>query len=119
MYKSNVFQVNNFSTMTSDGSYWHESGHAFGLDDEYGFQDAANGKQSCRNQRMSGLYQSATYQMCVGGVEDQRTIYHYLALSRYVTKQSECNADTDCKDGEYCNAGVDLTPISRGQESRQ
>lgn len=109
MYKSNVFQVNNFSTMTIDESYWHEGGHAFGLDDEYGFQDMANGKQSCQNPRMSSLYQSMSYQMCDGGVADKRTIYHYLALSRYVTKQSECNADTDCKDGEYCNAGADLT----------
>ena len=109
MYKSNVFQVNNFSTMTTDGSYWHESGHAFGLDDEYGFVNAEDGKKSCRNDRMSGLYQTADYQMCEGGATLQRTIYHYLALSRYVTKQSECTGDPDCKDGEYCNAGIDLT----------
>ena len=113
MYKSNVFQVNNFSTMTIDGSYWHEVGHAFGLDDEYGFVNAEEGKNSCRNKRMSSLYATSAYQMCEGGVSDdgniyKRTIYHYIAVSRYLTKQKECNSDNDCSSGEFCNAGIDL-----------
>ncbi|MET0168069.1 MAG: dickkopf-related protein [Vicinamibacterales bacterium] len=106
MYKSNVFQVNNFSTMTLDGSYWHEVGHAFGLDDEYGFVDAEEGKKSCRNKRFSTLYATSAYQMCEGGVSDKRTIYHYLAVSRYVTKQSECGDDNDCANAEYCDKGT-------------
>ena len=108
MYKSNVFQVNNFSTMTTDGSYWHEVGHAFGLDDEYGFVDAEDGRKSCRNAHFTNLYPTADYQMCEGGADEKRTIYHYIAVSRYITKQKECNADNDCRSGEYCNAGVDL-----------
>lgn len=108
MYKSNVFQVNNFSTMTSDESYWHEVGHAFGLDDEYGFVDAEDGKKSCRNEHFTMLYPTGDYQMCEGGADEKRSIYHYLAVSRYITKQKECNADNDCGSGEYCNAGVDL-----------
>ncbi|HJU03735.1 MAG TPA: hypothetical protein VJ692_01185 [Nitrospiraceae bacterium] len=106
MYKSNVFQVNNFSTMTIDGSYWHEVGHAFGLDDEYGFVNAEEGKKSCRNKRFSTLYATSAYQMCEGGVSDKRTIYHYLAVSRYFTKQKECNNDSDCSSGEYCDKGT-------------
>src|SRR5690606_27738797 len=62
MYKSNVFQVKNFSSMTIDESYWHEVGHAFGLDDEYGFVNDADGKKSCRNSRFSDLYATSTYQ---------------------------------------------------------
>lgn len=108
MYKSNMFQVNNFSTMTTDGSYWHEVGHAFGLDDEYGFVDAEDGRKSCRNKHFTNLYPTADYQMCEGGTDEKRTIYHYIAVSRYITKQTECNADNDCSSGEYCNAGVDL-----------
>jgi hypothetical protein len=107
MYKSNVFQVNNFSTMTSDESYWHEVGHAFGLDDEYGFVDAEDGKKSCRNEHFTKLYPTADYQMCKGGADEKRSIYHYLAVSRYITKQKECNADNDCGSGEFCNAGLD------------
>lgn len=108
MYKSNVFQVNNFSTMTIDESYWHEVGHAFGLDDEYGFVDAEDGRKSCRNEHFTNLYPTSNYQMCEGGAEEKRTIYHYLAVSRYITKQKECNHDNDCNSGEYCNAGIDL-----------
>ena len=108
MYKSNVFQVNNFSTMTSDGSYWHEVGHAFGLDDEYGFVDSEGGTKSCRNEHFTKLYPTSDYQMCEGGASAQRSIYHYLAVSRYITKQKECNADKDCGSGEYCNAGIDF-----------
>ncbi|MFY4729296.1 hypothetical protein, partial [Nitrospira sp. BLG_2] len=107
MYKSNVFQVNNFSTMTADGSYWHEVGHAFGLDDEYGFVDAEDGRKSCRNEHFTNLYPTSDYQMCEGGAEEKRSIYHYLAVSRYVTKQKECDHDNDCGSGEFCNAGLD------------
>jgi hypothetical protein len=108
MYKSNVFQVNNFSTMTTDGSYWHEVGHAFGLDDEYGFVDAEDGRKSCRHEHFTNLYPTSDYQMCEGGADEKRTIYHYLAVSRYITKQKECNHDNDCGSGEFCNAGLDL-----------
>jgi hypothetical protein len=106
MYKSNVFQVNNFSTMTLDGSYWHEVGHAFGLDDEYGFVDASDGKKSCKNHRFFNLYATSTYQMCEGGATEKRTIYHYIAASRYITKQKECSNDKDCTGGEYCDKGT-------------
>lgn len=46
--------------------------------------------------------------MCHAGTSEVRTIYHYLAVSRYITKQKECSKDTDCSEGEYCNAGVDF-----------
>ncbi|MBX3332051.1 MAG: hypothetical protein KF722_16720 [Nitrospira sp.] len=107
MYKSNVFQPNNFSTMTIDGSYWHEVGHAFGLDDEYGFVED-EGKKSCKNTRFTGLYDTLSYQMCDGGATEKRTIYQYIAVSRYLTKQQECNHDNDCGAGRFCNAGLDL-----------
>ena len=42
MYKSNLWQPNNLSTMTSNGTHVHEIGHALGLDDEYG-----KGKGDC------------------------------------------------------------------------
>jgi len=111
MYKSNIIQFNNFSTMTTDGSYRHEVGHAFGLDDEYGGEkkDGTIEKQnSCENADYAG-FSPATYQMCKGGVDYVHSIYHYIAASRYVTKQSECNQDSDCASGEYCNAGLDLS----------
>ncbi|CUS32298.1 exported hypothetical protein [Candidatus Nitrospira nitrosa] len=112
MYKSNLIQFNNFSTMTTDGTYWHEVGHAFGLDDEYGkVKDKKDGIEykdnGCDNEQYAN-WSPKTYQMCDAGVSEKRTIYHYLAVSRYITKQKECNADNDCGNGEYCNAGVDL-----------
>ena len=42
------------------------------------------------------------------GVEGKLAIYHYVAASRYVSRQSECSADANCKDGKFCNAGIDL-----------
>lgn len=114
MYKSNLIQFNNFSTMTTDGTYWHEVGHAFGLDDEYGkVKDKKDGTEykdnGCDNEQYVS-YSPKTYQMCEvhGDPDIKRTIYHYLAVSRYITKQKECNADNDCGNGEYCSAGVDL-----------
>jgi hypothetical protein len=105
MYKSNPIQFNNFSTMTSDGTYWHEVGHAFATDDEYGGEDKSN---DCENAQYKS-YSPKTYQMCDAGADEKRTIYHYLAATRYITKQSECKQDPDCAAGEYCNKGVDLT----------
>ncbi|NGZ96858.1 MAG: hypothetical protein CV089_12175 [Nitrospira sp. WS110] len=112
MYKSNLIQFNNFSTMTTDGTYWHEVGHAFGLDDEYGkVKDKKDGVEykdnGCDNEQYAN-WSPKTYQMCDAGTSEKRTIYHYLAVSRYLTKQKECNADNDCGSGEYCNAGVDF-----------
>lgn len=109
MYKSNPIQFNNFSTMTTDGTYWHEVGHAFGLDDEYGGEDkeGVDKENSCENAQYKN-FSPTTYQMCDAGADEKRTIYHYLAVSRYVTPQSECKQDPDCAAGEYCNKGVDL-----------
>jgi hypothetical protein len=108
MYKSNILQFNNFSTMTTDGTYRHEVGHAFGLDDEYGGEKQDDDKtNSCKHSNYAA-FSPQTYQMCRAGVRDQWTIYHYLAVSRYITKQKECSKDTDCSDSEYCNAGIDV-----------
>lgn len=107
MYKSNIIQFNNFSTMTSDGTYRHEVGHAFGLDDEYAGEkhDETPKKNGCENENYKD-FQPTTYQMCAAGVSEVRTIYHYIAVSRYVTKQSECNGDGDCGAFEYCDKGT-------------
>jgi hypothetical protein len=109
MYKSNPIQFNNFSTMTTDGTYWHEVGHAFGLDDEYGGEDKdGNAKEnSCKHTQYQS-FSPTTYEMCKAGATDKHTIYHYLAVTRYITKQSECQQDPDCQAGEYCNKGIDL-----------
>lgn len=109
MYKSNPIQFNNFSTMTSDGTYWHEAGHGFGLDDEYGGEDkkGVDKENSCENTQYKSFFPT-TYQMCESGTDEKRTIYHYLAVSRYITTQSECKQDPDCAASEYCNMGVDL-----------
>ncbi|MFQ5525223.1 MAG: Dickkopf N-terminal cysteine-rich domain-containing protein [Thermoanaerobaculia bacterium] len=122
MYKSNPVQFNNFSTMTTDGTYWHEVGHAFGLDDEYG-KDDRNDKPKDNGCEYSGYqkYSPTYYQMCEGGrspdevkkcestqgdyCADPRTIYYYLAVSRYITKQNECANDRDCGEGRYCDKG--------------
>ena len=105
MYKSSPIAFNNFSTMTLDTTYQHEVGHAFGLDDEYAKEGTL---RDCGNPAYSGL-QSGDYKMCDELTTEVRSIYHYIAASRYVTKQSECQTDPDCKSGEYCDAGVDLT----------
>ena len=111
MYKSNLVQFNNFSTMTTDGTYWHEVGHAFALDDEYGKEkekkDGIEYKDNGCNNEQYAKWSPSTYQMCAAGTSETRTIYHYLAVSRYITKQKECNADNDCGNGEFCNAGAD------------
>ncbi|NKB21468.1 MAG: hypothetical protein GKS01_13315 [Alphaproteobacteria bacterium] len=77
MYKSNPLQPFNFSTMTSDNTHEHEVGHAFGLDDEYGGAK----KNDC--EKISG-YDTNTYTMCAHNVTEKRTIYHYIAVSRYI-----------------------------------
>jgi hypothetical protein len=108
MYKSNIIQFNNFSTMTTDGTYWHEVGHAFGLDDEYGGEknDGTGKKNDCESP-LYAAFSPASYQMCDAGVEGEpKSIYHYVAVSRYITKQSECGEDGDCASGEYCDKGM-------------
>jgi hypothetical protein len=110
MYKSNIIQINNFSTMTTDGTYWHEVGHAFGLDDEYGGDKEKKDETIYKDNGCdSPLYAAMNpndYQMCSGGASDKRTIYHYLAVSRYITKQNECSDDGACQSGEYCDKGT-------------
>ncbi|MEO8039887.1 MAG: Dickkopf N-terminal cysteine-rich domain-containing protein [Betaproteobacteria bacterium] len=112
MYKSNVIQFNNFSTMTSDGTYWHEVGHAFGLDDEYGkskYDDKTGDTDYKDNGCESDIYRDYSptdYQMCEAGAPSTKSIYDYIAVSRYVTKQSECDDDQDCASAEYCDKGV-------------
>ncbi|HEY7494884.1 MAG TPA: hypothetical protein VIH59_27750 [Candidatus Tectomicrobia bacterium] len=107
MYKSNIIQFNNFSTMTTDGTYWHEVGHAFGLDDEYGGEtkDDVDKRNGCDHVSYQS-FSPGTYQMCDAGADEKRTIYHYLAVSRYITAQSECNSDGDCGTGRYCDQGT-------------
>lgn len=109
MYKSNIIQFNNFSTMTTDATYWHEVGHAFGLDDEYGKEkeDHSYKDNACENDTFNGMDNSPSYVMCGDGdLRNKRTIYHYIATSRYITKQNECDADSDCKNSEYCDKGT-------------
>ena len=106
MYRSNPLQTNNFSTMTSDSTYEHEVGHAFGLDDEYGGKDGkGGGKNDCHASIYAAL-SPTTYQMCESGASEVRSVYHYIAVSRYVSKQNECGGDSDCGSGEYCDKGT-------------
>jgi len=100
MYKSNVIQYYNFSTMTTNDTYRHEVGHAFGLDDEYG----SHKKNDC-NLKPYSDYGTADYQQCNCGTDSKRTIYPYVAVSRYVTAQNACKENRDCKGGEYCDKG--------------
>ena len=106
MYKSNLIQFNNFSTMTSDETYWHEVGHAFGLDDEYGGTKKDEHKQNSCKHADYKRFAPLDYVMCGDDIDEKRTIYHYLAASRYVTRQNECTSDTDCGDGNYCDRGT-------------
>ena len=80
MYKSNPLQLFNFSTMTTDNTHEHEVGHAFGLDDEYG----GGKKNDCERADLTKDYNTDTYTMCAHHVTEKRTIYHYIAVSRYV-----------------------------------
>lgn len=105
MYKSNIAQFNNFSTMTTDGTYFHEVGHALSLGDEYG-KDAT--KKSCHHSYYDD-YGTDSYQMCSTGALETRTIYHFIAVSHYLTAQNECTDDNQCEEGkEWCDKGVDL-----------
>ena len=117
MYKSNAYQYNNFSTMTNDGTYMHEVGHAMGLDDEYGASANILGlveigeDSACDNGHFNSLGTPLpeTYMMCDGYADSEvTTVYQYLAVSRYGTKQRECKQDSQCNVGEWCDAGLDL-----------
>lgn len=117
VYKTSLIQFNNFSTMTTDGTYWHEVGHAFGLDDEYGGEkkekDPTTGDKvevsktnDCEHSDYS-TFNPTTYQMCNGGTTNVRTIYHYITTSRYVLSQI-CDSDADCSNGKYCNKRIGI-----------
>ncbi|MGB0647668.1 MAG: hypothetical protein ACPGQS_10860, partial [Bradymonadia bacterium] len=114
MYKSNIFQPHNFSTMTTDGTHDHEIGHALGLDDEYEFVGKIS-KTSCQHAQYtntatqennlrtgSRTYTISRYTMCKGYGGQDNTIYHYIAISRYLLGEI-CEKDADCKKGKYCN----------------
>lgn len=106
MYKANAWEPHgNFSTMTADTTFEHEVGHAFGLDDEYA---SDGGLDDCENKGYS-TFDATSYKMCTNNAPGPppRTIYYYLATSRYITKQSECQTDPDCGKDEYCDAGID------------
>jgi|GEM_PF-2135627 len=98
VYKVSPIQFNNFSTMTVDRVYHHEVGHALGLDDEYGGKKKKN---SCHHSKYSKK-DPTDYKMCTSRATDQRSIYHYIATSRYLTTQV-CKKDGDCGRGKYCN----------------
>ncbi len=108
VYKTSLIQFNNFSTMTTDETLWHEVGHAFGLDDEYGGDDSSGAYKtnSCKHGDYSA-FDPLTYQMCSSGANDVRSIYHYIATSRYVLTII-CAEDDDCNTGEYCNKRLGL-----------
>lgn len=108
IYKTSLIQFNNFSTMTTDETYWHEVGHAFGLDDEYGATDSnqAPKENGCEHGDYAA-FDPRSYQMCESGATDTRSIYHYIATSRYVLTQI-CSDDNDCNRGQYCNKRIGL-----------
>lgn len=114
MYKSNILQPHNFSTMTTDGTYKHEVGHALGLDDEYDFAGKVS-KNACEDSRYQKIatrenggksgaktYSVLNYTMCSGYGRQWNTIYHYIAISRYLLGEI-CEQDADCGQGRYCN----------------
>lgn len=111
MYKANLWQPNNFSTMTSDGTFIHEVGHALGLDDEYGKD---NSKGNCGNTHYDDLdsatgalypYTINNYTMCHGYGTQVNSVYQYIAVSRYLLGEI-CKVDTDCGQGRYCNIRI-------------
>jgi hypothetical protein len=110
MYKANVWQPNNFSTMTTDGTYIHEVGHAFGLDDEYAQKSKDKSRRHCEHIQYdqfdgtsgSNTYTINDYTMCDGYGDQVNTIYQYIAVSRYVLGEV-CKKNSDCGAGRYCN----------------
>ncbi len=108
IYKTSLIQYNNFSTMTTNGTLWHEVGHAFGLDDEYGATDSIGfpKENGCEHGNFSS-FNRTSYQMCRSSVSSARSIYHYIATSRYVLTQI-CSNDTDCASNQYCNKRLGL-----------
>jgi hypothetical protein len=115
MYKANAWQPNNFSTMTDDGTYTHEVGHAFGLDDEYAQGDVSKKKDHCAHSQYdqfdgtsgSTPYTINNYTMCKGYGKQINTIYHYIAITRYLLGET-CKEDSDCGNGRYCNNRLGL-----------
>lgn len=115
IYKTSLIQFNNFSTMTTDETYWHEVGHAFGLDDEYGGnrkttfkpnEGSEIKKNGCTHQNYDD-FNATTYEMCSVGRPFAHSIYHYIATSRYVLTEI-CSDDVDCGSGRYCNKRLGL-----------
>ncbi len=115
MYKANAWQPNNFSTMTDDGTYKHEVGHAFGLDDEYAQGSGSKNKNDCAHSQydqFDGISGSTTYTiddytMCNGYGKQTNTIYHYIAITRYILGET-CKEDSDCGGDRYCNNRLGL-----------
>ncbi len=108
MYKADQpFVINNFSTMTEDQTLIHEVGHAFGLDDEYGGRDKnSKPKENHCENKLYKKFDTTEYVMCDQEAPETRSMYHYLAASRYGTKQKECSEDGDCPDSQYCDKKV-------------
>lgn len=107
MYKANLWQPNNFSTMTTDGTYTHEVGHALGLDDEYGKEHS---KANCGHVDYQSLdsasgamypHKIKKYTMCKGYGTQVNSVYQYIAISRYLLGEV-CKVDSDCPRGQKC-----------------